>query len=134
MNQIPKNLNEEKVRSLVKQILSEYKKDKELSITYVSNPFIKKMNKQFLNRDRTTDVIAFNLEESEDKDNILGDIYISHDQAKIQAEKYNVTYENELMRLTIHGVLHVLGYEDDTNKKKQIMHQQEDKWLGVYFA
>ncbi|MFN3269689.1 MAG: rRNA maturation RNase YbeY, partial [Candidatus Kapaibacteriota bacterium] len=76
--------------------------------------------------DYITDVISFNLSEGKD---LLGEVYICLQQAERQATEYNVSLENELLRLAIHGVLHILGFEDDTFDKKSEMHKLEDMFL-----
>lgn len=134
INQKPTEIDEENVKDLIEAILAEYDKEgKEVSVTYVDNEEIRKINLAYLNRDEYTDVISFNLEDEFD-DTLLGDIYVSYEQAKIQAREYDVTVENELIRLTVHGILHALGYEDDTPEKRDVMEKEENRWLGVYFA
>jgi rRNA maturation RNase YbeY len=134
INQKPTEIDEENLNELIESILTEYDKEgKEVSITYVDNEEIRKINLAYLNRDEYTDVISFNLEDEFD-DTLLGDIYVSYEQAMIQAREYDVTVENELIRLTVHGILHALGYEDDTPEKREVMEKEENRWLGVYFA
>lgn len=134
INQKPNEIDEKKLNILAKKILSEFDKlDQELSITYVDNESIREMNRQYLGKDDFTDVIAFNMEDDME-DNLLGDVYISAEQARLQAGDFGADAVHELVRVTIHGILHVLGYEDDTPGKKQKMHRLEDKWLKVYFS
>ena len=133
INQPPKEIDEKKLTAIAKKILSEFDKiDKSIEITYVDNKSIRQMNIQYLDRDDYTDVIAFNLEDDLE-DNLLGDIYVSAEQARLQAKDFGNDYIHELIRLTIHGILHVLGYEDDTVEKKQDMHKEEDRWIKKYF-
>ena len=133
INQPPKEINEQKLTAVAEKILSDFDKtNKDIEITYVGNEAIRQMNVQYLGKDDFTDVIAFNLEDALE-DNLLGDIYISAEQAKIQAGDFGSDYIHELVRVTIHGILHLLGYEDDTKEKKQKMHIEENKWLKEYF-
>jgi probable rRNA maturation factor len=76
----------------------------ELSIVLVSNPQIRRLNRLFLGRNRATDVMAFPI-----SDRLLGEIYVSRDQARVQAQRYKVTCREELLRLVLHGFLHLLG-------------------------
>lgn len=96
-----------------------------LSIVLVNNDYIKSLNKKFLKRDTPTDVIAFPLNEED----IWAEIYISIDKAEEQAKFYNVTFNNELARLLIHGLLHLLDYDDQDEKSKIIMNNKENEYL-----
>lgn len=99
----------------------------ELNIVFLNNTEIRKMNAQFLGKDRVTDVIAFPLFDEED--DIWGELYIGQERAAEQAVEYNVTYEEELSRLVIHGMLHLLGYEDGDESGKRRMHEKENAYL-----
>ena len=98
-------------------------------LTFMTNNQIKKINKQYLNHNYSTDVITFNLG---NKDNISADIYISIDQAKKNACDYNSSLTKEIQLLIIHGILHCLNYNDDTEKNKKIMFQEQDRLLQEY--
>ncbi|MEM7415989.1 MAG: rRNA maturation RNase YbeY [Gemmatimonadota bacterium] len=93
----------------VEQTLSDQGIDvAEISITLLDDADIERMNRDYLGRDRPTDVIAFSLG---DAGRVLGDVYVGFDQAVRQADDVGVAIEEELVRLTIHGVLHVLGHD-----------------------
>jgi len=100
-----------------------------LLIVLVDNTKIKEINRQFFNRDRSTDVIAFSYDENEES---WGEIVISVDQAEQQARDYDVSFKNELARLTVHGILHLAGYKDNTADLKSEMHQKEDEYLTKF--
>ena len=97
----------------------------EINIIYVNDADIKKINKKFLNHNNITDVISFKLDENV----IDGEIYIGTGRAKAQAEKFNVSLTKELMRLAVHGTLHLIGYEDDTENKRFEMFNLENKYI-----
>lgn len=78
-----------------------------ISITFCDDRFIRRINREYRNKDKATDVLSFNLG---DNKNIMGDIYISVPTAKRQAKEYNVPLKDEILRLAIHGTFHVLGY------------------------
>ena len=80
----------------------------EVSVTFLDDIRIREMNVSYLERDCTTDVIAFSLG---DPDRVVGDVYIGHEHARRQAAEFCEALEVELVRLAIHGVLHVLGHE-----------------------
>lgn len=86
---------------------------------------VKELNKKFLKHNYETDVLAFRLDEEE----LEGEIYISIETAEKQAEEYKVSLTNELSRLAIHGTLHLIGYDDATEKEKAEMHKIEDEIL-----
>lgn len=80
----------------------------EVSVTLLDDGGIQKMNATYLERDRPTDVIAFSLGDPGD---VLGDVYIGYAQAERQSTEHGEAIEIELLRLAIHGTLHVLGYD-----------------------
>jgi probable rRNA maturation factor len=102
-----------------------------LSVVFVSDSEIQGLNARFLGKERPTDVIAFPLDDEEDE--IWGEIYISVDRAREQAEEYDVTFPEELVRLVIHGILHLLGEEDDTKSDRKKMKEREDHHLSRFF-
>jgi probable rRNA maturation factor len=80
----------------------------EISVTLLDDEGIRDINRRYLDRDRPTDVIAFSLGEAP---TVLGDVYIGFDQACRQAAEAGVSLEEELVRLAVHGTLHVLGHD-----------------------
>jgi rRNA maturation RNase YbeY len=86
------------------------------------------VNKQYLNHDYFTDIITFDYVEN---DIVSGDIFISCDRVKENAKEFDKTFENELSRIIIHGVLHLLGYKDKVKKDKLLMTQKEDFYLAL---
>lgn len=99
----------------------------QIGIIYVDDNEIHRLNKEFLNHDYTTDVITFPL----DEESIEGEIYISVDTAKSQADDYAVSLTNELLRLAIHGTLHLIGYDDASDEDREKMHQLENKYMTI---
>lgn len=97
-----------------------------LSVVFVGSRYIRKMNRQFLNHDYITDVIAFPFD---DGMGIDGEVYINLDRAKTQAREYGVVFLEEVRRLLIHGTLHLLGYSDATARTKARMKKKEDYFL-----
>lgn len=105
----------------------------EFNIIIVDNEYIHKLNKEHRGIDRETDVITFALEDYEDVtyDNyrLLGDIYISIDKAKSQAEEYGHSFLRELSFLAVHGFLHLLGYDHMNEEDEKIMFTRQEKIL-----
>jgi len=101
----------------------------EISIVFCSDEYLLDINKKHLNHDFYTDVITFD----NTIDNIIsGDIYVSVDTVSDNAVLYNTTFENELLRVIIHGVLHLLGFNDETDEEIKEMRQQEELNLQKY--
>tara|TARA_Y100001954_G_C15812355_1_gene605797 strand:- start:1394 stop:1828 length:435 start_codon:yes stop_codon:yes gene_type:complete len=119
---------ENNLKSLCREVLiSEGFERYSLSIIFVDDEKLKKMKKKYFNQDLYTDVIAFNL--SDDKSKLDGEIYISFDAIKINSELYKTNINNELQRIVVHGILHLMGYEDNTKDKKEEMTKTEDFFL-----
>lgn len=119
----------EKIHSLIYWIIDQYSHQLALnvSIIFVNDDFIQHLNKQFLNKDEPTDVLSFKLSQ---EGNILeGEIYISSETAQQNALHYNVTHENELLRLVAHGIFHLLDYDDATAAEREKMTKMENKAL-----
>lgn len=113
----------EKIENL---IFNENKKEGELSFIFCSDEYLLKMNKEYLQHDFYTDVITFDYTET---DIISGDVFISADRIKENAENYKTTFENELQRVMIHGVLHLVGYNDKTEEEQKEMTKKENQYL-----
>ena len=96
-----------------------------INIIFVDNKTIKKINKKYLNHNYATDVISFKLEDEP----LEGEIYISVETAMTNAVEYKVSCTEELMRYTIHGILHLLGYEDFSFFEREKMRILEDDYL-----
>jgi rRNA maturation RNase YbeY len=114
------------VKVLEKVIKSEKKALGDLNFIITNDDILLKINREFLKHEYYTDVLAF----GDSLNNVVnGEVYISADTVKNNANNYNVSLNNEMLRVIIHGLLHIIGYEDDNEEKKKLMHYQEDKWL-----
>jgi len=102
-----------------------------LSFIFCTDTFLLDINKRFLKHNDYTDVITFNYLETESK-KISGEVYISTDRVEENAQKFKISFDNELHRVMIHGILHLLGYQDNTKTKKKIMREKEDLYLLLY--
>jgi len=100
-----------------------------LSIIFTSNKQIRLINKKYLNHDYNTDVISFDYTEG---NLISGDIFISVEQVRINAKSYNTEEEQELRRVMIHGVNHLLGYNDSSDEEREIMRKMENEALHLW--
>ncbi len=122
-------IQKRKINSWIKEtIISEGKSPGDLSFVFCSDNYLLGVNKQYLDHDYFTDIITFDYVEN---NVISGDIFISCDRVKENALEYKTGFENELSRIIIHGVLHLLGYEDKSEKEKLLMTKKEDFYLNV---
>jgi rRNA maturation RNase YbeY len=101
------------------------------SINYIftSDKYLLDINKEYLNHDYFTDIITFNYCQ---ENQINGDIYISIDTVKNNSQRFDVSFVDELHRVMIHGVLHLIGFNDLTEEQKKIMRQKENEYLERY--
>ncbi|MBL1211958.1 MAG: rRNA maturation RNase YbeY [Ignavibacteriae bacterium] len=101
-----------------------------LDINIVNKEYILELNKNFLNHNYTTDIITFNY--SEDNVGLDGEIFISLHDAINNAKRFGVSLDTEILRLIIHGVLHLVGYDDISSDKKRIMKRKENKLVELF--
>ena len=107
---------------------------KEISITFVSDKFIHRLNRQYRGIDSPTDVLAFSMQEgsfTEINSMLLGDVVISVDSAMRQAEEIDHPLNNELTILLIHGLLHLLGYDHMKQEEEILMKEKEEKIFNL---
>jgi len=105
------------------------RKTGDLNFIFCSDGHLLGINKQYLNHDTYTDIITFDYSKEDPKMPISGDIFISIERVRENAEKFSKTFENELHRVIIHGTLHLLGYADKSKPAKAEMTREEDKCL-----
>jgi len=100
----------------------------DISFIFCSDDYLLEVNKKYLTHDYYTDIITFDYVE----DGIIsGDIFISTDRVKENAKLFSTSMENELNRVLVHGVLHLLGYKDKIKKDKTLMTFKENYYLNV---
>ena len=87
------------------------------------------LNNKYLNHNYVTDILTFNYN---NKSIISGDIYICVEQVKINAVEYNVAFVNEIKRVIIHGILHLIGFDDVNSNLRVTMRKEEDYWLKKF--
>lgn len=125
------NIATDTVNNVVEELQEELNfKISSVSINFLDENYILELNREHLNHDYNTDIITFNY--SGENDNLDGEIFISVDDAKKNAKIYNVTDEQEILRLIIHGFLHLLGYDDVTPEEKKVQKKLEDQLVNKY--
>lgn len=107
---------------------SENKKAGELNFIFCSDDYLLKINNEYLNHNYFTDVITFDYVEN---DVISGDIFISVQRVRENAEAFNVPFKQELSRVMYHGVLHLCGYADGSDGEEKTMREKENHYLNV---
>ena len=99
-----------------------------LNYVFCNNKYILEMNKKYLNHDYTTDIITFDYSV---ENHLHAEFYVSLEQIKENAKQYKTKFDNELHRVLVHGILHLAGYNDKTNKEQMEMRAKEDYYLSL---
>jgi rRNA maturation RNase YbeY len=124
-------------RTLVKEVVRDiFKKEKtkleQLQYIFCSDDYLLEINKQHLKHNYYTDIITFDL--SEKPNSVIGEIYISVDRVRDNAQNYEVSFKQELLRVIFHGALHLCGLKDKSEKDQFLMRKAEDKYLHYYLS
>ncbi|HPI53468.1 MAG TPA: rRNA maturation RNase YbeY [Chitinophagaceae bacterium] len=130
---IPSRLRQKRKLGLFVLSLLHFYKNKPaiVSYTFVSDAFLFEMNQTHLQHDDYTDIITFDLSEKKGEQLIV-DIYISVERVKENATLHGVSYATELLRVILHGALHIAGFGDKTPTQKKRMRAAEDEWMQRY--
>lgn len=127
---------EETLRKLLSFALEkEQLKDVEFNIIFIDNERIQEINRVYRGIDRPTDVISFALEDYKEEGivhRMLGDIYISVEKAKGQAEEYGHSFLREICFLAVHGFYHLLGYDHMVPEEEKVMFQKQEELLDAF--
>ena len=125
------SIDKKKFSTVAKKVLKgENRKTETLSLAFVSREEIKKLNKKFRKKNKATDVLSFELKEK----NHLGEIIICPDIVKENAKKYGVPIKQEMAKVFVHGILHLLGYDHEgTKERARVMEGLEKKYLEKIF-
>lgn len=103
----------------------------ELSYVFCDDSFLHGINVEYLNHDTLTDIISFDYTIGEQ---INGEIYISIERVRDNADEFKVNFDEELLRVIIHGVLHFLGYPDKTEEEKEAMRTKENEAIARFYT
>ena len=100
----------------------------DIAFVFCDDNYLLKINKEFLDHDTYTDIITFDYSVGNE---VISEIYVSTDRVEENAKKYKQSFENEIHRVMIHGVLHLCGYNDKLAEEKQIMRDKENHYLSL---
>lgn len=131
VNSIDENLDKILFHRIIALLKKEFRFSiQQLFINFVNSEYLLEINRKFLRHNYHTDIITFDY--SKKKLLFDAELYISLQDAEKNAKTYNVSLEQELMRLVIHGVLHLLGFDDKNSKKRVVMKKIEDQLVNEY--
>ena len=105
-------------------------KIKELNYVFCSDEYLYQMNRDYLKHDTYTDIITF--DNSEKKEDIEGDIFVSIDRVRENAKTHNQEVETEMNRVLAHGLLHLMGYKDKSKEEAALMRLKEEESIKLY--
>lgn len=122
--------NEERYSQWIQNvIISEGKELGEINYIFCDDEYLLNINKQYLDHDYYTDVISFDYTEA---NLVSGDVFISIDRVKENAADYDVTFDEELKRVIIHGILHYCGYKDKSDADEELMRIKEEQKMQLF--
>jgi probable rRNA maturation factor len=122
--------NEEAIAAwLTNVITSENKKEGEINYIFCDDEYLHKINLEYLNHDTLTDIISFDYTMGNE---ISGDIFVSVERVKDNANDFNFAFDEELKRVLVHGVLHYCGYKDKGEAEELLMRSKEDEKIALF--
>lgn len=124
-NQTSEDIKE--IKKLLKKVFRSIKQKNNMQIIFVSQEEIRELNKNFRNIDKSTDVLSF--PNDDELDSSIGDIFISIEQARLQANDYGHSFEREIGFLAVHGYLHLLGFDHHSESEEKLMIEAQENIL-----
>lgn len=122
--------NEEAISAwLSAVIVSENKNEGEINYIFCDDEYLHKINMEYLNHDTLTDIISFDYTVGNE---LNGDIFISVERVQDNANDFNVSFDEELKRVIVHGILHYCGYKDKDEESEQLMRAKEDEKIAMF--
>jgi len=124
--------NKKAVSSWLSSVIESFKKELgTLNFIFCTDEYLLTINKSYLNHNHYTDIITFDYCE---ENKVSGDLFISIERVKEYSLKNNIEFNNEIHRVIVHGVLHLCGLNDKTEREKEKMRAQENKFLALFFS
>jgi len=120
----------DETRSWINKVITQEEADVQyLNFIFCSDDYLHNINMEYLSHDTLTDIVTF--DNSENPDNIEGDVFISVDRVKDNSNSFDTSFDEELHRVIIHGVLHLIGFNDKTDEQKSQMREKEEACLSL---
>lgn len=107
--------------------------DGDVSLAFIGDRMMRRINRDYRGVDRTTDVLSFSYVDEPHSGGILGEVYVSATVAARHAEEAGCTLPDEIARLSVHGVLHILGWDHDTAPARRRMVRRQERYVDRYF-
>ena len=132
-----RQLDDAHLRQLIRHVLSEEGATLvHLSVVLAGHEMIRRLNREYLDHDYNTDVLSFSLRDGPDssnaeEDGVEGEVYVDLDTAAERHEEFDTSFEREAYRYVVHGVLHLVGYDDATESGQATMRQKENQYLDA---
>ena len=124
--------NEAEISAWISRVISsENKKEGDVNYIFCDDEYLLKINNQYLNHDTLTDIISFDYSVGNE---LHGDIFISIERVRENALDFNVSFNEELLRVLVHGVLHYCGYKDKSESDELIMRSKEDEKIKMFLV
>jgi len=114
---------------LSRVIVSENKKEGDINYIFCDDEYLHKINVEYLQHDTLTDIISFDYSVGNE---LHGDVFVSIERVEDNAKDFNVSFEEELKRVLVHGVLHYCGYKDKSEKDEALMRQKEEEKMLLF--
>jgi len=122
--------NEDKIATWISAvILSENKNEGDINYIFCDDEYLLNLNEQYLDHDTLTDIISFDYSVGNE---LHGDIFISTERVRENAQDFSVPFDEELKRVLVHGVLHYCGYKDKSEEDEQLMRSKEDEKIKMF--
>ncbi|MDI6032502.1 rRNA maturation RNase YbeY [Flavobacterium sp. LB2P84] len=122
--------NEEAIEAWLGNVIaSENKKEGEINYIFCDDEYLHKINVEYLDHDTLTDIISFDYSMGNE---LHGDIFVSVERVKDNAADFNVSFEEELKRVLVHGILHYCGYKDKGEVEEVLMRSKEDEKIAMF--
>ena len=122
--------NEDQISTWISAVIqSENKKEGDINYIFCNDEYLLNLNEQYLDHDTLTDIISFDYSVGNE---LHGDIFISIERVQENAQDFKVTFQEELKRVLVHGVLHYCGYKDKSQQDEQLMRNKEDEKIKMF--
>ena len=123
-NKTRSKININLIKNVTEKFLDYYKINKDISIAFVGDIVIRKLNKNYRGKNKVTDILSFDGEAQD-----LGEIVIDYVQIKRQSQKYSKSIQDELIFILVHGLLHLVGYDDQTEEERNIIIKKGEDFI-----